>query len=88
MGVRGEILDGGFRNEVETVSSFDRVMMTYGAETWGWVEQEELQKLITKYWRWVLGVKWNVPSYIIQEEVDEEMLWAKTWGRAYKYEKN
>ncbi len=62
-------------------------IMTYGAEIWGWAEQKELQLLITKYWRWVLGVRWNVPGYIIQEEVDEKQLWAQTWKRAYKYEK-
>ncbi len=36
---------------------------------------------------WVLGVKWNVPNYRIQEEVDEELIWVRSWGRAYKYEK-
>ncbi len=61
-------------------------IMMYGAEIWGWAEQGELQKIITNCWRWVLGVKWNVPVYIVQEEVDEEQLWANTWGRAYEYE--
>ncbi len=61
-------------------------IMIYGAEIWGWGERQELQKLITKYWRWVLGVTWNVPGYIIQEEVDELQIWAKTWRRAYSYE--
>ncbi len=67
--------------------SLIEAIMTYGAEILGWEEQRELQKLITKYWRWVLGVQWNTPGYIIQEEVNEKQLWVKTWKRAYRYEK-
>ncbi len=61
-------------------------IVTYGAEIWGWIEQREMQQLITKYWRWVLGVRWNVPGYIIQQEVDEKQIWTQTWRRAYNYE--
>ncbi len=78
---------GDIRARWKLFRALIEAIMTYGAEIWGWEEQGELQKIITKYWRWVLGFNWDVPSYIVQEEVDEAQLWAKTWRRAYKYER-
>ncbi len=78
---------GEARIREKLFGSLIEAIMTYGAEIWGWEEQRELQKLITKYWRWVLGVQWNTPGYIIQEEVNEKQLWVKTWKRAYRYDK-
>ncbi len=60
-------------------------IMMYGMEIWGWQEQEVLQKIVTKYGRWVLGLDWNTPKYIMQEEVGEELILAKAWWREYKY---
>ncbi len=38
-------------------------------EILGKEEQQELQRVETKYWKLVLGSEWNIPQYIAQEEV-------------------
>jgi hypothetical protein len=40
----------------------------YGAEIWGWKEQEEVEKVQEKYLREVLGVDRERPGYIVREE--------------------
>jgi hypothetical protein len=40
----------------------------YGAEMWGWKEQEEVEKVQEQYLREVLGVDRETPGYIGREE--------------------
>jgi hypothetical protein len=40
----------------------------YGAEIWGWKEQEEVKKVEEKYFRGVLGVDRKTSDYIVREE--------------------
>ncbi len=81
-----------FKNEVgkrlKLFNAITEAILMYGVEVWGWREEAELQKLLTKYWRWMLGVRWNTPTYLIQEEVKEDIMWSRTWWRAYSYTRN
>ncbi len=45
--------------------------MMFGVGVLRWEEQEKIQKIVTKYGRWVLGLNWNTPGYIVQEEVGD-----------------
>ncbi|CAH1379029.1 unnamed protein product [Tenebrio molitor] len=43
-------------------------VLMYGAEIWGWKEQEEVERVQKKYLRWVLGVDRETPEYIVRVE--------------------
>jgi hypothetical protein len=49
-----------FENMIESI--------LYGAEIWGWKEQEEVKKVEDKYFRGVLGVDRKTSDYIVREE--------------------
>jgi hypothetical protein len=48
-------------------SMIESILM-YGAEIWGWKEQEQVEKVQEKYLRGVLGVDREAPGYIVREE--------------------
>jgi hypothetical protein len=50
------------------------MMLMYGAEIWGWKEQEEVEKVQEKYLRWPLGVDRETPEYIVREECKRNRL--------------
>lgn len=69
---------------------FDRLVwsvMGYGVEIWGWKEREEFEKLHERYIRWVLGVDWRTPGYMIREEVQRDKLSGIRGNRAFRFEK-
>lgn len=39
----------------------------YGAEIWGWREEEKMNKIKRRYVKWVLGLD-ITPNYIVIEE--------------------
>jgi hypothetical protein len=61
-------------------SRIESILM-YGAEIWGWKEQEEVEKVQEKYLRGVLGVDRETPGYIVRKE-------CKRNKRAAKFEKD
>ncbi|XP_068914676.1 uncharacterized protein F23F12.8-like [Tenebrio molitor] len=65
---------------------FGRRMMMYGAEIWGWKEQEEVERVQEKYLRWVLGEDRETPGYIVGEECKRSKLRVKAGKRAAKFE--
>jgi hypothetical protein len=58
----------------------------YGAEIWGWKEQEEVEKVQEKYLRGVLGVERETPGYIVREEYKMNRLKVTAGKRAAKFE--
>jgi hypothetical protein len=55
---------------------FESILM-YGAEIWGWKEQEEVEKVQEKYLRGVLGMDRATPGYIVREEYRRNRLIVK-----------
>ncbi len=80
-------LKGELKLRMKLFKVIIEAIVLYGVEIWGVQEQEELQRLETTYWRWMLGLDWNTPQYLIQEEMGIEMLWGSTWWRAHMYER-
>jgi hypothetical protein len=66
-------------------SMVENVLM-YGAEIWGWKEQDEVERVQEKYLRWVLGVDRVTPGYIVREECKRSKLRVKAGKRAVKFE--
>ena len=62
-------------------------VMEYGVEVWGWVEKSELEKIWLDYIRWIFGIEFCTPRYIILRELSLKKLKIE-WGlRAMRYEK-
>ncbi|KAL6418647.1 hypothetical protein ACFW04_011936 [Cataglyphis niger] len=61
--------------------------MEYGVEIWGWRERKELKRLQERYLRWVLGLNWGTPSYMVREELQKEKLRDRAVRRAWGFEK-
>jgi hypothetical protein len=68
-----------FKSMVESV-------LIYGAEIWGWKEQEEMERVQEKYLRWVLGVDRETPGYKVRAECKRSRLRVKAGKRAAKFE--
>lgn len=50
-------------------------VMAYGVEIWGegWEEKMELEKLMLNYIRWIFGLDFCTPRYIIMREKNGEI---------------
>src|SRR5580765_4268653 len=69
---------------------FDKLVWTvmgYGVEIWGWKERGELERLQERYLRWVLGVDWGTPGYMIREELQRDKLRGRAGKRAWGFER-
>jgi len=61
-------------------------VMAYGVEIWGWEEKKELEKVIMDYIRWLFGLDFCTPRYVITRELIMDKL-RVDWGiRARRYE--
>jgi len=43
-------------------------VVKYGVEIWGWKEVEELEKVMLDYIRWLFGLDFCTPRYLITRE--------------------
>lgn len=77
-----------YRRRVMMFDSLIKSMLMYGAEVWGWKEQEKLESVQIKYLRWVLGLDRETPGYIVLEETKRDKLRVEAGKRAIKYEEN
>ena len=79
-----------FRNDFKIRSlMFDSIVKSiasYGCEIWGWKEREMLERLQLVYWKWVLGLKREVPGYIVLEETKRKKMRIDFGKRAMKME--
>jgi hypothetical protein len=61
-------------------------ILMYGAEIWGWKEQEEVEKLQEKHLRGILGMNRETLGYIVREECKRNRMRVKVRRRAIKFE--
>jgi hypothetical protein len=62
---------------------FESIILIYGAEIWGWKEQEDVEKVQEKY---LLGVDRETPGYMVRKECKRNRLRVKTGKQAAKFE--
>ncbi|KMQ85710.1 hypothetical protein RF55_15573 [Lasius niger] len=62
-------------------------VLGYGAEIWGWKEREKIERVKEKFLRWILGVDWRTPWYMIREEMQRDKLRGRAARRASNFEK-
>jgi len=61
--------------------------MAYGVEIWRWKKKEGLEKVMMDYIRWIFGLEFCTPRYIIAKELTLDKL-RVGWGiRVRRYEK-
>jgi len=63
---------------------FDRLVWTvmgYGIEIWGWKERKGIEKLEERYLRWVLGVDYKTPWYLVREELQRKKIRSRAGRR-------
>jgi len=58
----------------------------YEAEIWGWKEYKTIERCQDKYIKWMLGLDWNTPSYIVRKETKRQLLRIKIGKRAVSFE--
>ncbi|XP_024868138.1 golgin subfamily A member 6-like protein 6 [Temnothorax curvispinosus] len=62
-------------------------VMGYGAEVWGWKERVEVESIHERYIRWIFGLNWRTPGYMVRDEVEREKMRGRASKRAWKFEK-
>ena len=57
-------------------------------QRWGWQEDRRLDGIKRKYVKWILGLNWRTPNYILAEETKIRGIknYKKAIKRAIKYE--
>jgi hypothetical protein len=75
-----------FRRRIMMFDSLVKSVMMYGAEIWGWREQEGLEGVQGKYLKWVLGVDRETPGYIVMEETKRDGIRIEAGKRAIRFE--
>jgi len=44
-------------------------VMEYGVEIWGWEEKTDLEKIMYDYVRWIFGLEFCTPRYLISRKL-------------------
>ncbi|KAL7306279.1 hypothetical protein TKK_0001712 [Trichogramma kaykai] len=77
-----------FRRRMLLFNYLMQSVMSYGAELWGWKEWRKLEKVQMDYIRWILGIDFCTPRYIIVRETGRIKMQRKwTKKRAIKFER-
>jgi hypothetical protein len=82
--IGGKKWGGDFKRRMMIESMIESILL-YGAEIWGWKEQEEVEKVQEKYLRGVLEVDREMPGNILREECKRNRLRVKAGKRAAQF---
>lgn len=76
-----------FERRIRMFNALVGSIALYGAEIWGWREEERMDKISRRYVKWVLGLDIRTPNYIVMEKTKiKEGLGMEAVRRAIKYE--
>src|SRR5436190_12995035 len=78
---------GDWGKRVWLFDSLVWTVMGYGVEVWGWRERERVEKVQERFLRWVLGVEWGTPGYLVREELQRGKMRERAGRRAWGYER-
>ncbi|EZA51890.1 hypothetical protein X777_09583 [Ooceraea biroi] len=60
-------------------------VMGYGVEVWRWGERRKVEAMQERYIKWILGVDWVTPGYMVKKEVKREKLRMRCARRAWRF---
>ncbi|XP_043501615.1 uncharacterized protein LOC122523806 [Polistes fuscatus] len=80
------IFKKSYRRRKKLFTALVESVALFGAEIWGWEEDERLESVQRRYMKWTLGLDSNTPNYIVEEECKYEKMRIKALGRALKFE--
>lgn len=85
----GERLFKDFERGMKMFKSLVRSVILYGAEIWGWSNEERVDRIIRIYTKWLLGLDRRTPNYILVEETKmKELSRERQIRRTVKYKEN
>jgi len=76
-----------YRRRIMMFESLVGSVALFGAEIWGWTNENRLDKIKRKYVKWILNLDARTPNYILIEETKMKELRIKAIKRAITYEK-
>lgn len=81
-----ELFKNHFEKRMEVFEALVGSVALYGAEIWGWLNEERLDKIQVEYVKWILGLERETPSCILLEENKIKEIRVKALEKAIKYE--
>jgi len=81
-----EIFKEDYRRRVMMFESLVGSVALFGAEVWGWINENRLDKIKRKYVKWILNLDARTPNYILIEETKMKELRIQAIKRAITYE--
>lgn len=73
-GIREKKFRGDWKRGLKMFDSLVGSVLGYGAEIWGWKEREEVEIVQERYLRWMMGLDWKTPGYIVREEIKRDKM--------------
>lgn len=75
-----------FERRIKIFECLVKSIILYAAEVWGWAEAEKIERVQVKYIKWILGLDFNTPTYIVMEETKIDKVRVEARRRAVRYE--
>ena len=57
-----KIFKDNFERRMKIFNSLMKSITLYGAEMWGWQDDNRLDKIKKKYMKWILKLDWRTPN--------------------------
>jgi len=69
VGLKERICRNDFKRRWNLFRYFVQNITEYGVEIWGWEEKPDLEKIMYDYVRWMFGIEFCTPRYLISREL-------------------
>lgn len=85
-GIGKRIFRGNYMRRMWCFDAMVWTMLGYGVVVWGWEERRAIEGMQERYMRWVMGLDWVMPAYMVRNEGKREKLRIKATKRAWQFE--